>query len=684
MNKRSTLFLLLTCLYLTASSQSFIGYGYDNYSGVNGLILNPGTLADGKYKVNVNLFAISGLAGNNGYELERSKLFSFKFNHLSDSNGYYKANNNAVKYLYINTDILGPSATINLTSKDALGLITRMRVLGNVSNLGNSLFHLLGDADVNYYNLDIINPSLQTKMHAFAEAGVSYGRVVMKNDHSELKIGVTGKYIAGLAYGSVYSGPLLMNIDPAHQIAKLNGDVTAQYSSNLDNLGSGSSVGDYLKHMPGHGLGLDLGFVYETKNSKTGETRLRLGVSVTDIGQVKYANSANSQQYSITADGRNTAEFQKQDGETYDAYFNRLKTSGLVVAKSAAATSTVKLPTALHVNGDYEIYKRLYINGDILLNMVATSNPTNPNYVTTFTVTPRLEKKWVSVYSPVSYSANGQLNWGAGFRFGPLFVGSGSVLSSLFKQRIQSADAHMGLTIPIFQQNRKKNPTLSDTAYRDKNLTHDRDGDGVVDEKDECPDSAGPIALIGCPDSDGDGVPNKKDKCPGVKGSPNFQGCPAPDTDGDSVNDDDDKCPLVKGVASNYGCPPIKPEYISTVNHAADRVFFVRAKATIEKISLNELNRVVAILQTDTTLRLRIEGYTDSEGTDERNQKLSDRRARAVFHYLHLQGIDADRMDYIGYGSKRPIASNDTPEGMAQNRRTEMILMNYPKDKHKQ
>jgi outer membrane protein OmpA-like peptidoglycan-associated protein len=41
-------------------------------------------------------------------------------------------------------------------------------------------------------------------------------------------------------------------------------------------------------------------------------------------------------------------------------------------------------------------------------------------------------------------------------------------------------------------------------------------------------------------------------------------------------------------------------------------------------------------------------------------------------------------MDYIGYGSKRPIASNDTPEGMAQNRRTEMILMNYPKDKHKQ
>src|SRR5215470_7865067 len=100
MNKRSTLFLLLTCLYLTASSQSFIGYGYDNYSGVNGMILNPGTLADNKYKVNVNLFAISALAGNNAYETDRSRLLSLKFSNLQEGSGFYKANNTAYKYVY--------------------------------------------------------------------------------------------------------------------------------------------------------------------------------------------------------------------------------------------------------------------------------------------------------------------------------------------------------------------------------------------------------------------------------------------------------------------------------------------------------------------------------------------------------------------------------------------------------
>jgi outer membrane protein OmpA-like peptidoglycan-associated protein len=684
MIKKSTLSLLLTSFVcLTAFSQSFVGYGYDNYAGVNSVILNPGTLADNKYKVNVNLFAISALAGNNAYEMDRSRLFGFHFTGLSEGNGFYKANNTAYKYLYTNLDILGPSATIALTPKDGLGLTTRVRTIGNEYNLGDPLFRLTGDANSAFFNTNIVNRSLQVKAASFAEAGISYGRVLHKSDHDEIKVGITGKYVIGLGYASLSSGPTILNIDPTNFILNAQADVTAQYSANIDNLNGGASLRDLINKRAGHGIGFDLGFVYELKSSKDPEiTKLRLGVSVTDIGSVNFTNSTNSQQYTLSATGHNTSEFTEAKGESIDGYVNRLQTAGLITAKGAAAQSKVSLPTALHVNADYEIYKRIYINGDVLLNMLATTNPISPNYVTSFTVTPRLEKKWVSVYSPVSYSINGQLNWGAGVRLGPLFVGSGSVLSSLFKNRIQSADAHIGLTVPIFQHNNKrKEPKLTDSAFKEKSLTNDRDGDGVVDAKDECPDSAGPVKLIGCPDDDGDGVPNNKDKCPGVKGSPNFQGCPAPDTDGDSVNDDEDKCPLVKGVASNYGCPPIKPEYVSTVKHAADRIFFVRAKATIEVISFGELDRVVSILQEDTTLRIRIEGNTDSEGTDQRNQKLSDRRARAVYNYFVFKGINPARMDYKGFGSTKPLAPNDTPEGMSLNRRTEMILMNYPKDK---
>ena len=107
----------------------------------------------------------------------------------------------------------------------------------------------------------------------------------------------------------------------------------------------------------------------------------------------------------------------------------------------------------------------------------------------------------------------------------------------------------------------------------------------------------------------------------------------------------------------------------------------MRAKATIEAVSFGELDHVVDILQGDPTLRMRIEGYTDSEGPDAREIKLSLRRAEAVARYLVMQGIDASRLDVVGLGKTKPIAPNDSPEGMARNRRVEMVLMNYPKDK---
>src|SRR5262249_34635259 len=135
------------------------------------------------------------------------------------------------------------------------------------------------------------------------------------------------------------------------------------------------------------------------------------------------------------------------------------------------------------------------------------------------------------------------------------------------------------------------------------------------------------------------------------------------------------------GDKSNFGCPPIKPELVSKVKHASDRVFFVRASAHIEAVSFGELDHVVEILQDDTTLRLRIEGDTDGEGPDAREIRLSEHRAQSVARYLAMQGISPNRMEVVGFGKTKPLAPNDTPEGMARNRRVEMVLMNYPKGK---
>jgi len=74
-------------------------------------------------------------------------------------------------------------------------------------------------------------------------------------------------------------------------------------------------------------------------------------------------------------------------------------------------------------------------------------------------------------------------------------------------------------------------------------------------------------------------------------------------------------------------------------------------------------------------VRIAVEGHTDNVGTDLYNEKLSVRRAEAVFRYLVNHGIAPERMEVIGYGESRPVTENDSESGRAQNRRVELRVL---------
>jgi OOP family OmpA-OmpF porin len=207
----------------------------------------------------------------------------------------------------------------------------------------------------------------------------------------------------------------------------------------------------------------------------------------------------------------------------------------------------------------------------------------------------------------------------------------------------------------------------------------DRDGDGIADGDDKCPDVAGIAKYQGCPipDTDGDGINDEMDKCPTVKGLPRYQGCPIPDTDGDGVNDEEDKCPSRPGPASNQGCPVIAKEVVDKINFAAKNVFFSTGSYKLLPKSFKSLDDVVSLMKADESLMIDIDGHTDSQGSDESNQTLSDNRAGAVKNYLTGKGIDASRLKSTGYGETKPVADNKTAAGRAKNRRTEMTVRNF-------
>ncbi|UYG01448.1 MULTISPECIES: OmpA family protein [unclassified Halomonas] len=171
----------------------------------------------------------------------------------------------------------------------------------------------------------------------------------------------------------------------------------------------------------------------------------------------------------------------------------------------------------------------------------------------------------------------------------------------------------------------------------------------------------------GCPlDSDNDGVPDYRDQCPGTPAGVQVDavGCPL-DSDNDGVPDYRDQCPNTPaGVEVNaLGCE--ESVVLQNVNFEFD-------SARLTPGAQQVLNGVAERLVNNQGVRVSIAGHTDSVGSDQYNMQLSQERAESVARYLNQRGVPASDMRAVGYGEERPIATNDTDAGRAQNRRVEL------------
>ena len=197
--------------------------------------------------------------------------------------------------------------------------------------------------------------------------------------------------------------------------------------------------------------------------------------------------------------------------------------------------------------------------------------------------------------------------------------------------------------------------------YKSDPLKVDTDGDGLSDWDEVKVYKTDPAKT----DTDGDGL-SDGDEVRKYKTDPLKV-----DTDGGGVND---------GAEVQRGTNPLDPkddivketiilERGKTV--VLEGVTFATAKATLTKESERTLEKAFIAMVANADVKVEIAGYTDNVGSDKLNDDLSLRRAQAVKSWLVNKGIDAKRMTTTGKGKRDPIASNDTPEGRAQNRRIE-------------
>lgn len=454
-NLMKTRLLLITLLLfcLSQAQQNNSGMGLSPYSGVYSLQDNPAGIVGGLKKWDFNLLSISASVGNNKAEFGIDKINLEKM--LDDiliEKGAFSTN--------VNLNITGPSFTFHINPKNSFGIITRARVMANVDNVDTQLVNSVREGEINQtlfpYKINS-NENQRVTVSAWSEVGANYAIEVFSDERNSIRVGATLKYLLGTANSYINLDKLKGTI--ALEAGNNNSDIKPYLtdattaltfvSSGVDVFDNNKfEIGDLTK-FKGSGIGGDLGVVYELKLGNDAESTsgytLRAGASLLDIGSIKYKpEPGNAYSYfaNIPADKR----FYLSDlSGNFSEIQDILKKSPYFKHKDVSGEYSAGLPTSLYLFADYNLISNFYLAGSARFNMVDTKEaPQNVRFTDTYSLLPRFETKFFGFYLPINYDEISSLSVGAGLRLGPLFVGSGSVISALMS-KTQQADVFFGL-----------------------------------------------------------------------------------------------------------------------------------------------------------------------------------------------------------------------------------------------
>ncbi|EJL59192.1 DUF5723 family protein [Flavobacterium sp. CF136] len=723
--KKTFLILLFLISGLTVSAQSYTGYFHDNYAGVQSVLFNPASIADSRFKTDINLFSVSGSVANDLYGVRFFDILKKDYNIDRDAKITPSNANNG----RANFDIMGPSFMFNIAPKHTLAVFTRARSITNLRDINGNLIDQVKDGLDQASNFNLNAGNAKGASNSWGELGISYAAVLYQNNQHFLKVGLTAKYLQGGVNGYIQGKDVNVtyvenNINPKAGALISNGEITIGASQDFE------ANEDYKFDANSRGFGFDLGLVYEWRpnyadydlnNAKPADNnfrdlnkyKVRFGLSVTDIGSIDYKNK---KQDTYNVNGVVTQQMIDDADNLYD-FLNEHYTK-----TSTSKGAKTNLPTALHADVDWNMYKKFYLNLNGDINMVSTNKLNAYGIADRVSLTPRYESRWFSFYVPMTWMEYSGMQVGSGIRLGAFFVGSGSVLSNVVSKESKGADFHVGMKIPVYEKKFKdtdgdgvidkedgckkvagpvenhgcpwldtdgdkvfdKDDTCPEIAGPVENKGcpwKDSDGDTLLDNADACPTVAGPIENKGCPwkDTDKDSVLDKDDACPEVAGLVENRGCPNLDTDKDGVLDKDDACPAIAGPAENKGCPVVSKAVLEQLKVEAKSIFFTSGKAVLSNANNDEtstrLDAIKEILKNYPNAKFAINGHTDNVGNAKANQKLSEVRAKVVMDALIAKGVNPANLTSQGFGATKPVKSNKTAAGRAENRRTEIVYL---------
>jgi hypothetical protein len=585
-----------------------LGFAQSNYSGIQGVFVNPAHLADSRNKLFIQLASFDLQAANNVANVRtpykqmlalKNKVPDFYL----DENGlpffeddYIEENlNGNRKYAFAAFEVAGPSVAFNLKDRSGFAFYNRTRSFVHLSGLNESLLKVFmedmaksaPDYDIKQHQRRLLDqPFTQEKMSAtvlaYEEVGFSYARVLSEERENFWKAGITVKFLTGLGAANISVDRLNYQLTGIDTLQLDGFDMNYSYISEDFYTRDDMRLHNYFgKSRLGRGMGIDLGVVYEYRpnfremyyrmdrkkhEDKTiNKYKLRVAASIADIGGINFKNDQYAHHTSISSDSlvqwNNFVDFDypqsssKLDSTAF-AYFDGVDTS---------RGFKMKTPTSLNLQIDVALGSKWFWGTSYIQNL-RSLNVQGARKQSLLLTGIRYEHRWFEFGTSFQFGRMyTPMQLGMYTRLGPVYIGADNLGGLLGTKSTNSYNLYAGVKLSIPH----------------KHLA-DRDFDGTSDEKDKCPDLAGSEYAFGCPDEDNDEVPDKDDLCPDVPGDKKLKGCPdpdgdgivgeedlcpdiygnrfnkgCPDTDGDGVLDKDDRCKYEKGSAANFGCPEL-------------------------------------------------------------------------------------------------------------------------------
>lgn len=435
------------CASQFSQAQFLPGIRTSDYNGVLGTFTNPANTVGSPYKWDMHLFGISAAAAN----------ADAKIKWKNDGEGSFLRDKvlgkDGVRSGMVNLDIPLLALTVGIGKKNALAFTSRGRVFINATDLDARLINEIVDGanDENQYpfilpagNNSVVNASMIT------DYGFTYGRELLSKGPNYLKAGVTAKYVSGvgnLHFATSINGKL--DVDLTNE----DGPYISPGAGNISVRNGGTAFADDFKakqliEFNGGGFGFDLGLTYEYrpeswKNASTKKDirahghipyQFKFSVSLMDIGKVKFnPDTAYSKSYSmnIAADQRFPLSALESTGvsevsQTFDQYPEFFTKTG-----QPTSQYKVSLPTTLLVNFDYNIGKGFFVNLEGRFGLKKENTQDVIKTYNSFAITPRYDGRELGFFLPVTVHQLSGLSVGAAIHLGPLYIGSGSILSVL-------------------------------------------------------------------------------------------------------------------------------------------------------------------------------------------------------------------------------------------------------------